>query len=112
VNVLLGVGGGIAAFKAANPASAAAINTLVAAQNIDVASIDAFATGETHFPSPVAQAAALPLYTTITVGGPRPDDISNWLPAPSGRYGMGLRVYEGHPDVVDTSWFPAPIEPA
>ena len=48
---------------------------------------------------------------TITVGGARPDDTSNWLPAPSGRYGMGLRVYEGHPEIVDMRWFPAPIEP-
>jgi hypothetical protein len=63
----------IAALKAAQPNSAAAIDTLVAAQNIDVANIDAFGTNETHYPnSPtliVAQAAALPLYTTIAVGG-------------------------------------------
>jgi hypothetical protein len=59
----------ITALKAANPASAAAINTLVAAQNIDATNVDAFGTGETHFPSTVPAIAALPLYTSITVGG-------------------------------------------
>lgn len=59
----------ITALKAARPADAAAINTLVAAQNIDAASMDAFATGESHFPSNVPQVAALPLYTTATIGG-------------------------------------------
>jgi hypothetical protein len=62
----------VTALKAAEPASATAINTLVAAQNIDASNIDAFATNETHFPSAgtltVAQAAALPLYTTTTIG--------------------------------------------
>ena len=58
-----------AALKAARPANAAAINALVGAQNIDVASIDAFATGETHFPANVPQNAALPQYTTATIGG-------------------------------------------
>ena len=32
-------------------------------------SADAYGTGETHFPTPVAQTAALPVYTPITVGG-------------------------------------------
>ena len=56
----------ITALKAARPGDAAAINTLVAAQNID--GIDAFATGETHVPTnDVAAAAALPLFTTREV---------------------------------------------
>lgn len=59
----------ISALKAAQPGSAGAIDTLVAAQNIDTASMDAFGMGETHFPSTVAQAAALPLYTTASIGG-------------------------------------------
>jgi hypothetical protein len=59
----------ITALKAARPGDAAAINTLVAAQNIDAAAMDAFATTETHVPTPVAAAAALPLYTAATVGG-------------------------------------------
>ncbi len=63
----------ITALKTAQPSSAAAINTLVAAQNIDASNIDAFATNETHFPNAgtltVAQAAALPLFTTTTIGG-------------------------------------------
>lgn len=59
----------ISALKAARPADAAAINALVAAQNIDAANIDAYASNETHFPAQVAGAAALPLYTSITLGG-------------------------------------------
>jgi hypothetical protein len=64
----------VTALKAALPDRASAINTLVAAQNIDAASIDAFATGETHYPnSPsliVDRDAALPLYSTAALGVP------------------------------------------
>ncbi|HEY6124071.1 MAG TPA: PKD domain-containing protein [Steroidobacteraceae bacterium] len=60
----------ITALKIARPADAAAINTLVAAQNIDATNIDAFGTGETHVPANVAAAGALPLFTTITTGAP------------------------------------------
>jgi hypothetical protein len=59
----------VAALKAARPNDQTAINTLVAAQNIDSANIDAFATGETHVPAIVSAADVLPLYTTITAGG-------------------------------------------
>jgi hypothetical protein len=58
-----------AALKAARPADVAAINALVGAQNIDVSGIDPFAAGETHFPANVPQNAALPQYTTATIGG-------------------------------------------
>ena len=58
----------IAELKAANLANAA-IDTLVTAQNT-TAIADIWGTGETHVPTPVAAAAALPLYTPITVGGP------------------------------------------
>jgi hypothetical protein len=58
----------ITALKAANPGQATAINTLLAAQNIDPVT-DAYGTGETHVPTPVPANAALPLYTNITVGG-------------------------------------------
>lgn len=57
----------ITALKAERPSDIAAINALVAAQNIDAATIDAFASTETHFPSNVAQTAALPLYTTMSL---------------------------------------------
>jgi hypothetical protein len=60
----------ITALKTHNAASAAAINTLVAAQNIDAAAMDAYGTGETHSPTEVPAIAALPLYTVATVGGP------------------------------------------
>ncbi len=47
---------------------------------------------------------------TITIGGSQPADISNWLPAPTGRYGLGLRIYEGRQDVVDAIWFPPALK--
>lgn len=49
---------------------------------------------------------------TITIGAHRPPDTRNWLPAPHGAYRLGLRVYEGHPDVVNATWFPPPLVPA
>jgi hypothetical protein len=54
------------ALKAAQPASAALINTLVSAQNTSSASIDAFATTETFLPYP---AMTLPLIPNIAQGG-------------------------------------------
>jgi hypothetical protein len=42
----------------------------------------------------------------LTIGRSPPPDTSNWLPAPSGRYVLALRVYEGRPEVVDATWFP------
>jgi hypothetical protein len=59
----------ITALKAANLTVAPQINTLVAAQNTDAGSIDAFGTGESHRPTEVAQVGALPVFTTATVGG-------------------------------------------
>ncbi len=47
----------------------------------------------------------------LTIGGPRPADGRSWLPAPPGRYVLGLRVYEGHAEVVDATWFPPPLRP-
>jgi hypothetical protein len=60
----------VTALKAQSSASAAAINTLVAAQNIDAATIDAYGTNETHAPNEVPAIAALPVYATATIGGP------------------------------------------
>jgi hypothetical protein len=56
----------IHALKDAQPASAAAIDALVAAQNIDSAIINPFASNETHAPLP----DMLPIYTNITLGVP------------------------------------------
>lgn len=56
----------IHALKAAQPQHAAAIDTLVAAQNINSATINPFATTETNAPFP----NMLPVYTTITPGVP------------------------------------------
>jgi hypothetical protein len=60
----------ITALKAARPGEAAAINTLVAAQNINAAAINAYATTETHVPPIVPSIAVLPIFTVATVGGP------------------------------------------
>ena len=46
---------------------------------------------------------------TLQVAARRPADISNWLPVPSGPFLLGLRVYEGDPDVVSGQWFPPPL---
>jgi hypothetical protein len=60
----------ITALKTLNAGSAAAIDTLVGAQNINSAGIDAFASNENHAPTDtIPQTAALPIYTTLSVGG-------------------------------------------
>ena len=56
----------IEALKAANPAAAAGIDSMLAAQNIDSPAINAFAIGETHAPF----ANILPIYTSIVPGTP------------------------------------------
>jgi hypothetical protein len=43
---------------------------------------------------------------TIRVSNERPADIANWLPVPSGPYLLGMRVYEGHDEVIACDWFP------
>jgi hypothetical protein len=58
-----------AALKDAQPAQASAIDTLLAGQNISPVT-DALGATETHFPTPVASAAALPVYTSLTAGSP------------------------------------------
>jgi hypothetical protein len=55
----------IAGLKAAQPAVAGLINTLVAAQNINAATLDAFASTETNAPF----ANMLPLFASINVNG-------------------------------------------
>ncbi|HTU68475.1 MAG TPA: hypothetical protein VMF52_21220 [Steroidobacteraceae bacterium] len=60
----------VTAVKSTQPDSVGAINTLVNAQNITSGTMDAFATTETHFPTEVASAGALPVYTTLTAGTP------------------------------------------
>jgi len=43
---------------------------------------------------------------TIHISAARPAEIANWLPVPNGPYIMGMRVYEGHDDVIECQWFP------
>jgi hypothetical protein len=60
----------ITGLKAQNPGSITAINTLVAAQNINATNIDLYGTNETHSPTEVPAIAALPVYALATIGGP------------------------------------------
>ena len=60
----------ITGLKAQNAGSATAINTLVAAQNINATNIDLYGTNETHSPTEVPANAALPVYALATIGGP------------------------------------------
>ena len=48
---------------------------------------------------------------TITLSYERPTAATNWLPVPAGPYLLGLRVYEGHDEVVNCAWFPPALEP-
>jgi hypothetical protein len=59
----------ITALKAANPASAATIDTLVAAQNITSSTMDIYGSTETHVPTTFATVDTIPLYATATIGG-------------------------------------------
>jgi hypothetical protein len=59
----------ITALKAANPSSAAAIDTLVAAQNITSVSMDAFGSTESQAPNGLPTNAVFPIYQVATVGG-------------------------------------------
>jgi hypothetical protein len=37
---------------------------------------------------------------------------SNWLPTPTGRgFALTMRMYVSKPNVLDGTWFPAPITP-
>jgi len=46
---------------------------------------------------------------TISLSAKRPANIANWLPVPSGPYLLGMRVYEGHSEVIACEWFPPPL---
>ena len=46
---------------------------------------------------------------TLLLSAERPADTSNWLPVPNGPFMLGMRVYEGLPDVVNCQWFPPPL---
>jgi hypothetical protein len=58
----------ISALKGLNPNSANAINTLVAAQNINSATIDAYGSTETNVPTPFINLEVLPVYTSAVIG--------------------------------------------
>lgn len=48
---------------------------------------------------------------TVQISAERPAAMANWLPVPPGPYLLGMRVYEGHAEVVACEWFPPPLLP-
>jgi hypothetical protein len=130
----------LAALKAAQPSSAAAIDTLVAAQNINGVGLDEFASGETHSPLP----GLVPVYANISPGTPvtlaTTDDAGTYnkvgnhrflrfTPATSGNYTVKLTtsnpnsagsnsttsdpdfaIYVGGLDILDADSAPAASE--
>jgi len=46
---------------------------------------------------------------TIHISAERPAEIANWLPVPGEPYLLGMRVYEGHSEVIACEWFPPPL---
>ena len=54
-----------------------------------------------------ADDGSLTLYLSAEPPGVR----ENWLPVPAGPYLLGMRVYEGQPEVVACEWFPPAMDP-
>ena len=48
---------------------------------------------------------------TLYLSAEPPEVRENWLPVPAGPYLLGMRVYEGQPEVVDCEWFPPAMDP-
>ena len=48
---------------------------------------------------------------TLYLSAEPPDVRENWLPVPDGPYLLGMRVYEGQPEVVACEWFPPAMDP-
>ena len=48
---------------------------------------------------------------TLCLSAEPPAVPENWLPVPDGPYLLGMRVYEGQPDVVACEWFPPTLNP-
>ena len=46
---------------------------------------------------------------TLRIGHARPDDTSNWLPAPKGPFQMILRLYWPKPDALNGTWKPPKV---
>jgi hypothetical protein len=98
----------VSALKAARPADATAIDTLVGAQQITTAGINAFATTESHVVPGVSSLASLPLYTNISVGaGPitvaNSDDAGNFNKVGNHRFFRFTPTASGTVDISVTS---------
>jgi hypothetical protein len=48
---------------------------------------------------------------TLCLSAEPPAVLENWLPVPDGPYLLGMRVYEGQPEVVACEWFPPTLNP-
>ena len=96
-----------AALRAAQPAQAAAIDTLIAGQNITSAGLDALGSTETHVPTPVASVAALPIYTNLTAGTPvtvrSVDDAGHYNTLGNHRFVRYVKSGSGNQTVTVTS---------
>jgi hypothetical protein len=77
----------IKALKDLNGSSAAGINTLLAAQNIDGNTIDAYGSMESSIPTPFTNTEVMPIYASATIGVPTTLRTTN----------------RGGPNTVDTS---------
>jgi hypothetical protein len=104
----------VSALKAAGTGQNAAIDTLVGAQNITTAGMDAFATTETHSPLSLST-DALPIYTTITSGTPvvvrSVDDEGNYNKVGNHRFLRFLAPSTGNVTVTLTSSNPNNADP-
>jgi hypothetical protein len=101
-----------AALRTAQPGQAAAIDTLLAGQNVTPTGLDALGSTETHVPTPVASAAALPLYTALTAGTPvtvrSVDDAGHYNTLGNHRFVRYVKSGSGTQTVTVTSNGPDP----
>lgn len=61
----------------------------------------------TRHKTSVNKKRALDIY--IQHASPGADKQSNWLPAPSGAFQLGLRLYWPQESALDSSWVPPPV---
>jgi hypothetical protein len=82
----------ITALKQQNAGSAAAINTLVAGQNINAVNIDAYGSQEVFVPTPFTDAAVRPIYTPATINGPQVTVRSSNVGGPAAAADSGTKL--------------------
>jgi hypothetical protein len=68
--------------------------------------IDRFAIGDRDALQPGQDG---PLDILVQHTSPGPDNESNWPPAPTGRFGLVMRLYAPRPEALDGRWNPPPL---